>query len=144
MIFQVDTESLLLLFFSFCTWQLCMIIGAISHVTACAAIHGGSSICHCHFPSACHCSGNCMCKAELPVTHFNMGAKDVRPLITKKTAVWCVLLCVPARAINNCDKFFVACESPWLYLLFLHLPSHGGLLPSTLVIDGTMLQMTSR
>ena len=32
-----------------------------------------SSICHCHFPSAWHCSGNCMCKAELPASNFDKG-----------------------------------------------------------------------
>lgn len=31
------------------------------------------SICHCHFPSAWHCSGNCMCKAELPASNFDKG-----------------------------------------------------------------------
>lgn len=31
------------------------------------------SICHCHFPSAWHCSGNCMCKADLPASNFDKG-----------------------------------------------------------------------
>lgn len=31
------------------------------------------SICHCHFPSAWHCSGNCMCKADLPASKFDKG-----------------------------------------------------------------------
>lgn len=41
------------------------------------AAHGATatnpSICHCHFPSAWHCSGNCMCKAELPASNFDKG-----------------------------------------------------------------------
>lgn len=42
-------------------------------LTAHRATATNSSICHCHFPSARHCSGNYMCKAELPASSFDEG-----------------------------------------------------------------------
>lgn len=33
-----------------------------------------SRICHCRFPSTRHCSGNCMCKVELPAPNLDKGA----------------------------------------------------------------------
>lgn len=36
--------------------------------------HQLPGICHCHFTSTPHCSGNCMCKAELLAAHSDKGA----------------------------------------------------------------------
>lgn len=47
-------------------WQLSSIIDTPAPVPACRAAARASRICHCHFASARHCSGNCMCKAKLP------------------------------------------------------------------------------
>lgn len=45
--------------------QLSSIIDTPAPVPACRAAARASRICHCHFASARHCSGNCMCKAKL-------------------------------------------------------------------------------
>ncbi len=92
-----------------------------------------------------HCLGNCMCKARDACDPLRQGSQRREGAHRrggeekakknwkggKKTAVWCVLLCVPARAINNCDKFFVARESPWLCLLFQRLLSGAEMLPNS-------------
>lgn len=59
-----------------------MIIGAITHVTACPAFGGASCICHCHFPKCSAIVLEIVCvRQEMPVTHFDKGASDVRALI---------------------------------------------------------------
>lgn len=77
------------------TWRLRMIIGAITHVTACPAFCGGSSICHCHFPKCSAIVLEIVCvRQEMPVTHFDKGASDVRALITQKnSSLMCPIMC---------------------------------------------------
>lgn len=77
------------------TWRLRMIIGAITHVTACPAFRGGSSICHCHFPKCSAIVLEIVCvRQEMPVTHFDKGAGDVRALITQKnSSLMCPIMC---------------------------------------------------
>lgn len=96
-------------------WHPSSIIDTGVLLTARRAAAGIFCICHCHFTSVRHCSGNCMCKAKTACDQLQQGSRDVRVLETE-TEVLCVLLCAPARVINNCDKFFfspiVTCESP--------------------------------
>lgn len=51
-----------------------LVTDTLSLITAHRATATNSSICHCHFPSAWHCSGNCMCKTELPASNSDKGA----------------------------------------------------------------------
>lgn len=90
-----------------------------------------------------------MCKAKTACDQLQQGSRDVRVLETE-TEVLCVLLCAPARVINNCDKFFF--PPPLLHVKVLDCASclnspsslsHALELPRCMMIDGTMQQMTA-
>lgn len=111
--------------------------------TAHRAAATNSSICHCHFPGMWHCSGNCLRKARAACAELQQGSHRTRVLETAMGL--CVLLCAPARVINNRDKFLSPSHVTVLdsaSSLLSPLPRRLAL-PGCAMIDVTGQQMTA-